>query len=309
MKEIKTVLICGIGAVGSIYANKINQYDSNNLKILVDEKRLKQYTKTPKIFNGKELILDYVLPENTNYKADLIIIATKYDGLNDAIKNIKNFVKEDTIILSLLNGVTSEELIAEAYGSKHVPLAYFIGHSAMRNGNIITHDGIGDIVFGIKDEKTNDINDIKLLKDYFDKIGISYKTPRNMYRSLWLKFMLNIATNQPSAILNMTFGQMQKNKNFQNFYIKIMEEVLQIAGAEGVQDTETMIPEAIEAFNKMMSNGKTSMLQDIEAGRKTEVEMFAGTIIKLGEKHNLPTPYNHILKDMIEIIEENSLKI
>ena len=309
MKEIKTVLICGIGAVGSIYANKINQYDSNNLKILVDEKRLKQYTKTPKIFNGKELILDYVLPENTNYKADLIIIATKYDGLNDAIKNIKNFVKEDTIILSLLNGVTSEELIAEAYGSKHVPLAYFIGHSAMRNGNIITHDGIGDIVFGIKDEKTNDINDIKLLKDYFDKIGISYKTPRNMYRSLWLKFMLNIATNQPSAILNMSFGQMQKNKNFQNFYIKIMEEVLQIAGAEGVQDTETMIPEAIEAFNKMMSNGKTSMLQDIEAGRKTEVEMFAGTIIKLGEKHNLPTPYNHILKDMIEIIEENSLKI
>ncbi len=306
MKEIKTVLICGIGAVGSIYANKINQYDSNNLKILVDEKRLKQYTKTPKIFNGKELILDYILPDDTNYKADLIIIATKYDGLNDAIKNIKNFVKEDTIILSLLNGVTSEELIAEVYGSKHVPLAYFIGHSAMRNGNIITHDGIGDIVFGIKDEKTNDVNDIKLLKDYFDKVGISYKTPRNMYRSLWLKFMLNIATNQPSAILKMTFGQMQKNKKFQDFYIKIMEEVKQIAKLQGVQDTETMIPEAIEAFNKMSPNGKTSMLQDIEAGRKTEVEMFAGTVIELGQKYNIPTPYNHILKDMIEIIEKNN---
>ena len=246
------------------------------------------------------------MPDNTNYKADLIIIATKYDGLNDAIKNIKNFVKEDTIILSLLNGVTSEELIAEVYGSKHVPLAYFIGHSAMRNKNIITHDGIGDIVFGIKDEKTNDINDIKLLKDYFDKVGISYKIPNNMYRSLWLKFMLNIATNQPSAILNMTFGQMQKNKNFQNFYIKIMEEVLQIARAEGVQDTETMIPEAIEAFNKMSPDGKTSMLQDIEAGRKTEVEMFAGTVIELGQKYNIPTPYNHILKDMIEIIEKNN---
>lgn len=307
MKEIKTVLICGIGAVGSIYANKINQYDSSNLKILVDENRLKQYIKTPKIFNGKELILDYILPDNTNYKADLIIIATKFDGLNDAVNNIKNFVNEDTIILSLLNGVTSEELISRAYGSKHVPLAYFIGHSAMRNKNIITHDGTGDIVFGIKDEKTNDINDIKLLKNYFDKVGISYKTPHNMYRSLWLKFMLNIATNQPSAILNMTFGQMQKNKKFQNFYIKIMEEVLQIAGAEGVQDTETMIPEATEAFNKMSPDGKTSMLQDIEAGRKTEVEMFAGTIIKLGEKHNLQTPYNHILKDMIEIIEENNI--
>jgi 2-dehydropantoate 2-reductase len=52
----------------------------------------------------------------------------------------------------------------------------------------------------------------------------------------------------------------------------------------------------------MIPEGKTSMLQDVEAGRKTEVEMFAGTMIKLGEKHNIPTPYNKILKEMIEIV-------
>ena len=304
MKEIKTVLICGIGAVGSIYANKINQYDSNNLKILVDENRLKQYTKTPKIFNGKELILDYILPENTNYKADLIIIATKYDGLNDAIKNIKNFVKEDTIILSLLNGVTSEELIAEVYGSKHVPLAYFIGHSAMRYGNKITFDGTGDIVFGVLNSDITDKNDETILKNYFDKAGISYSIPEDIERSMWLKFMLNVSSNQISAILHKTFGQMQNSKKIRNLLKNIMLEVVEIAKAKGVKNTDTIIDDAFKGFDKMCPEGKTSMLQDIEAGRKTEVEMFAGAVIEMGEKYNISTPYNKMLKEMIEIIEE-----
>lgn len=305
MNEIKNVVICGIGAVGSIYANKINEYNSNFLRVLVDRTRLQNYTTNPKIFNGKPLYFNYILPENNDFKADLIIIATKFDGLNETIKNIKNFVKEDTIILSLLNGVTSEELIAEKYGWKHTLLSYFIGHSAMRYGNNITHDGVGTVVFGIKDKTQTDIRDIELVKNYFDKVGLDYKIPDDMQRDLWLKFMLNVSSNQPSAILGITFGQMQSNQKFMDFFVKIMEEVRKIAKAQGVKNTETMIDEALETFNKMIPEGKTSMLQDVESKRKTEVEMFAGTIIELGKKHNIPTPYNQIMKEMIEIIHES----
>lgn len=305
MNKIEKVLICGIGAVGSIYANTINNYDKNNLKVLVDKSRYEKYIKNPKIFNGKELILNYILPDNTDYKADLIIIATKFDGLNDVIKDIENFVKEDTIILSLLNGITSEEIIAQKYGWKHIPHAYFIGHSAMRQGNIITHDGTGNIVFGIKNPQITDINDFSLIKNYFDKVGISYKTPEDIYRSLWLKYMLNVSTNQPSAILRMTFGQMQNNQNFRKFMKNIMQEVLNIAKACGVKNTETMIEEAFNSFDTMIQEGKTSMLQDVEAGRKTELEIFGTTMVKLGEKYNIPTPYNKFLKEMIEIIDYN----
>lgn len=304
MKEIKKVLICGIGAIGSIYANKISEFDKDSLRVLVDEKRYAKYQTTPKIFNGKILELNYVLPENQDYKADLIIIATKNDGLSEAINNIKNFVGENTIIMSLLNGVTSEELIAEKYGWKHTLLSYFIGHSAMREGNKITFDGIGDIVFGIKDNNTEK-NDIEIVKNYFDKLGISYKTPDNMLRSYWLKFMLNVSSNQPSAILKMTFGQMKDNPVFMKFMKEIMREVQQLAKAEGVTDTESMADEAIISFNKMIPEGKTSMYQDVEAGRKTEVDIFAGTVLELGKKHNIQTPYNAVLYDMIKVIENN----
>ena len=305
MKEIKKVLICGIGAVGSIYANKINEFDRENLRVLVDKKRLENYTKNPKIFNGKPLNLNYILPEDNNFQADLIIIATKFDGLLEAVENIKNFVKEDTIIMSLLNGVTSEEIIAQKYGWENVPLAYFIGHSAMRDGNNISYDGIGDIVFGVKNSQQTNVEIIELIKKYFDKAGIDDKTPENMYRAYWIKYMLNVSSNQPSAILKMTFGQMQDNKKFIDFLKKVMTEVQIIAKAEGVQDSETMIDEALVSFNKMIKNGKTSMLQDVEAKRLTEVEMFAGAMIKFGEKHSIPTPYNMVMKDMIEIIHEN----
>ena len=71
---------------------------------------------------------------------------------------------------------------------------------------------------------------------------------------------------------------------------KVMTEVQIIAKAEGVQDSETMIDEALVSFNKMIKNGKTSMLQDVEAKRLTEVKMFAGAMIKFGEKHSIPTP-------------------
>lgn len=302
--EIKNILICGIGAVGSIYANKIQAFDSENLRILVDKDRLIKYTKTPIIFNGKELRFNYVLPDEKNFKADLIIIATKFSGLLDARDNIENFVKEDTIILSLLNGVTSEEILAEKYGWDKLLLSYFIGHSAVREGRNIVHDDVNTIVFG---DRENSIlsKKVKSVKMFFDKAGINYKIPIDMKYSLWLKFMLNVSANQSTAILRATFGEMLENKKFMEFAVNIMKEVQLIAKAEGVKNTEDMIEKTIEHLHTMIPEGKTSMLQDVEAGRKTEVDMFAGTIVQLGAKYNIPTPYNKILKEMIEIIQES----
>ncbi len=304
MKDIEKVLVCGIGAIGSIYANAINEYDSKNLRILVDKKRLENYTQNPKIFNGKPLNFNYILPDATDFKADLIIIATKFDGLNDVIKNMANFVKNDTVIISLLNGVTSEEIISKKYGWKNLPIAYYIGHSAMRDGNNITHDGVGTIVFGINDTTKTSEECIERTKKYFDNAKIEYKIPEDMPHAYWLKYMLNVSSNQPSAILRMTFGDMQSNKKFMEFLVKIMKEVQAIAKAEGIKNTDKMIDEALKSFSKMTADGKPSTLQDVEGHRKTEVDMFAGTMIEFGKKHNIPTPYNMVLKDMLEVIQE-----
>ena len=300
MKEIKNVLVCGIGAVGSIYADKIEKFTPQNLRVLVDEARLKRYKKNPTVFNGRVLDFNYILPNDTSFKADLIIIATKFDGLNDVIKNIKNFVYDDTVILSLLNGVTSEKIIAKTYGREKLLYSYFIGHSAIRDGRNITHDDVNTIVYG--SENSNDFENVERIQDFFEQAGINYLIPDDIIHSLWLKYMLNVSANQTTAILRMNFGEMLENDKCMDFAINVMKEVQAIAKAEGVRNTESMINETIEHLHTMIPEGKTSMLQDVEAGRKTEVEMFAGTVIKLGKEFGIPTPYNKIIKEMIEII-------
>lgn len=300
MRKINNIILCGLGAIGSIYADKIQNYSPENLKILVDKSRLQKYLNSPVIFNGKKLNLNYILPECNDFKADLIIISTKFDGLNEVIKNIKAFVKKDTIIISLLNGVTSEDIIAQTYGHDKILYSYVIGHSAVRNGRNITHDGVNKIVFG---SKISDDNKVELVKAFFNKCGINYEVPEDIMHALWLKYVLNVTSNQTSAVLRLTFGDMQSNPKCLKFLSNISKEVIEIAKAEGVQDTEKFLTEYNVSFNSMNKDGKTSMLQDVEAGRKTEVEMFAGTVVKLGEKYGILTPYNKILKELIEIIE------
>lgn len=292
---MKNVLICGLGAVGMTYGYKFKEKGSVSLRVLVDEKRLERYRLNKPVFNGEEQTFDYILPQD-EFKPDLIIIATKAQGLNEAVRNLKNFVSKETIILSLLNGISSEEIIKSAYPEACVLKSYFIGHSAVRSGNSVTQDGVGKIVFE-KNQK---------LAEFFDSLNIDYECPENMDYALWLKYAMNIFSNQTSAVLNMTFGELKNNKNFIEFAKKIISEVRAIAEKEGVTNLNNLEKDALNVLSGMCDEGKTSMLQDILAGRQTEVDIFAGEIIRLGQKYNVETPYNKVLYDLIKIEEENN---
>lgn len=308
MEEIKTVLICGMGAIGSVYANAISNYNNDVLSVLVDEARLKKYKNNPPAFNGKTTDFNYVTPDNTSLKADLILIATKNNTMCNVLKNIENFVKQDTIIMSLLNGLQSEDMLSKKFGEDKILYSYYIGHTSTRNGREVTHDGVYTTVFGNKDNTDYSKNVIKV-KNFFDKAGIPYEIPTDMDYSRWWKFMFNVGYNQASSVLNAKYKYFQNCKKVNELALKLMEEVVSVAVKEGVKNTEKLIPEALKALDTMIPKASTSMLQDIEAGRLTEVDAFAGYIIKLGKKHNIATPYNSIVYDIIKALEEkNSYK-
>ena len=290
---MKKVLICGLGAVGMTYAIKFRK--KCELKVLVDKIRLDRYTKNKPVFNGVEQFFDYVLPSDS-FKPDLILIATKAQGLDNAIENIKNFTGEETIIISLLNGISSEEKIKSAYPYATVLKSYFIGHSAVRNGNSVTQDGVGKIVF----EKN------ETLESLLREAGVAYECPEDIDYSMWLKFTFNVFSNQTSAILNMTFGDLKRNNTFKEFAKKIVAEVCAVAEKKGVKNLQNLEKDALHSLALMCDEGKTSMHQDILAGRKTEVDIFAGKVIRLGKEFGIPTPYNQVLYDLIKVKEEDN---
>ena len=298
------VLICGLGAVGLTFAVKFR--GKCDLRILVDEERLERYKKNKPALNGKIQEFEYVLPSNNtftpvsftpvSFTPDLIIIATKAQGLESAIKNIKNFIGKNTIILSLLNGISSEEKIKAVYPDANVLKSYFIGHSAVREGNSVTQDGVGEIVA----EKKPRIIEI------FKRCGINYSCPDDIDYAMWLKFTMNVFSNQTSAILNMTFGELKRNRTFIEFAKKLINEVRLIAEKKGVKNLDNLEADALHALSLMCDEGKTSMHQDILAGRSTEVDIFAGEIIRLGKEFKIPTPYNQVIYDLIKVKEEDN---
>lgn len=294
---IEKVLLCGLGAVGLTYANKLK--DVCELKILADSARIEKYRKYPPTLNDKIINLEYITPDD-NWNPDLIIISTKAQGLESAIEYIKNYVGEKTIILSLLNGISSEKIIASVYGWDKVLHSYFIGHSAVREGNKVTQDGVGKIVFG-SPYKENQPK-VQELKEFFESKNIDYEIPTDIIYSLWLKYTLNVFSNQASAIMNLTFGDM-KGVRFKDFAKKIIAEVEAIAEQEGVNNYQNLQKDSLSALMGMLNSGKTSMHQDVLAGRKTEVDIFAGEIIRLGKKYGIKTPYNQVMYDMIKVLE------
>ena len=292
-RDMNKVIICGLGAVGLTFAVKFRR--KCELRILVDEERLARYKKNKPTLNGTEQNFEYILPSEV-FEPDSIIISTKSSGLASAIESIKNFVRKDTIIISLLNGVSSEEIIANAYPEAKVLKSYFIGHSAVRDGNLVTQDGVGEIVV------ENDSDIVRILEN----AGVDYTMPEDMNYSLWLKFTMNVFSNQASAILNMTFGDLKKNSAFIDFAKKVISEVRAVAEKKGINNLENLEYDALKALARMCDEGKTSMHQDILAGRKTEVDIFAGEVIRLGKEFNISTPYNQVMYDMIKVLEEKN---
>ena len=304
MKEIKKVLICGLGAIGSIYAVKILQNNKADLSVLVDKARLSRYKSEPLNFNGKEYLFKYITPEE-NFSADLIIIATKNNSLRHVLTEINNFVGENTIILSLLNGLKSEDIIAETFGKDKVLYSYYIGHTSTRTGRNVIHDDVYKTVFGENDNAVPSQN-VMAVKNFFEQSNIKYEIPVDMEYSRWWKFLVNVGYNQASAVLNASYGDFQSSERVNNIAINLMKEAVEVAKAHGVKNTQNLIPEVLECIKTMLPQTRTSMLQDVDARRETEVDVFAGYVSELGKKYNIATPYNDMFLEIIKAIDDKN---
>jgi 2-dehydropantoate 2-reductase len=120
---------------------------------------------------------------------------------------------------------------------------------------------------------------------------------------MWWKFMINVGINQTSSLLGAPYGVFQTVPDAQAIMEAAMREVIACAQASGVNLVEQDIADWYTFLNTLHPEGKTSMLQDVDAGRKTEVDMFAGKIVALGHEYGIPTPVNELLLHAIRVIE------
>ena len=300
--KVNSVAILGLGAVGSYVLWGLSEKPDIELSVIAKGDRKLRYEKEGFVINGKKYHPMIKTPEEAS-GVDLLVVATKYNSLKSALSDIEKIVDRNTIVMSLMNGVESEEIIAEKVGEEHIMYS-LIKVAAERDGNSVVFDPettIG-IIYGEKDLNRG-IERVEALAELFNKTKLHHSPSDVIIHEIWNKFRLNIANNQIQAIIGCGVGGYRDSEHLGFLRRKVREELEEIAKAKGI---DFSLCKSTPAGSKVADRARYSTLQDIDAGRHTEIDMFAGTVVRMGKELNIPTPYNEFIFHVIKALEEKN---
>ena len=304
MKKIRNISIIGAGAMGAAYAAMFSEAGDFSVSFVARGERYKRLKEGSLTVNGKQVAVPVIHPDEVTEPADLILVALKHHHLPEALQDIKALVGDDTIILSVMNGLESEEIIGFICGMEKVVYATAVGIDAIREGNRFKYTSPGKIICG-EGPRSLGGNRLERLKEALGRASIPNEAPPDIMRVMWWKFMINVGINQASAVLRAPYGTFQTSADAKALMRSLMLEVIAVAQTIDIDLT----PKDLDAWDKVLSTlspmGKTSMLQDIEAGRQTEVEIFGGKVVAMGAKYQVMTPVNETILRIIKVIETN----
>jgi len=245
---------------------------------------------------------------------DLVIIAVKSFDTEKAIREAKPLIGENTYILSLQNGAGNVETIASVVGFEDRVLGgTFLDNVDVIDINVLRFmKVIGGINLGsITGKNTPRVHEIA---DIFRKAGIEVKIFDRIQDSIWSKVVINL-NNAITAIPRVAIGEILDHPSLMELTKLTMREGAKVVLAKGLNlvGMDPKEPEVgtLEQLKKVKAAGiknKASMLQDIEAGRKTEIDALNGMVVKEGKALNIPTPVNETLVLLVKTIEEIALK-
>jgi 2-dehydropantoate 2-reductase len=307
IKKIETVALIGLGAMGSAYLSKIAEtLPMDGIRVVASGARAERYRANGVVVNGLSIRFPIFEPDNRVSPADLLIFTVKHNQLGEAIHDARSQVGPDTVIISLLNGITSEREIGEAYGAEKVLFSLAMGTDPVRTGDSTTFTTLGTIPFGEAVNREGEYSrNVLRVEGFFRETGLRYEIPEDMTRALWKKFMMNVGVNQVTAVLRCRYGALQRAGLARDLAAAAMKEVTAIAERENVSLPESEIEDSLRVLETLSPLGKTSTLQDVEARRPTEADIFGGTVVNLGRKHNVPVPVNEMLFELIRATEES----
>ncbi len=303
MRSTPRVCVVGAGAMGAFYAAKLFERDPESVYLLAGGERFNRLKQHGIVVNDTHYPCAVRSPEERGEPADLVLVTVKYQHLPQAAREMANVVGDNTLILSAMNGIDSEEILAGRYGWQRVLYGVALGIDAQRSGNRVSYTKEGVLYWGRADNAQPDpARDA--VRGVLDAAGIPNQEPRDMLRMLWWKYMVNCGANQVSAMLRVPYGALQRVDEARQLMESAMAEVVDLAVTLGIDLRREDMDTWYSVLDTLSPEGRTSMCQDIEAGRKTEVEMFAGKVLELAAERGLGVPTHRFLFQAVRGLEK-----
>ena len=305
------ILVYGIGAMGSIYATLLSK--AGNSVYVVDKwqdhiKAIKEKGLKVEGASGNNLatnlLASHSVPQNIIF--DLIIVSTKASGVGSAGFDIKNVINNNTIVLTIQNGLGSSDKIINSIPKNNILLgvADGFGASIIKPGHV-HHNSmklirIGEFSGGISKR-------LKLIESIWSDAGFNVKAYEDINQLIWEKFVCNVTFSAPCTVYNCTIGELMKSEQLWRVAIGCAKEAYEIARIKDVPLSFNDPIKYVKEFGKKMPSAKPSMLLDHLSRRKSEIDFINGRVEILGKELNIETPYNFMMSTIVRRLEENFL--
>ena len=300
--EIKSVAVLGAGAVGSYVIWGLSEKSDIRLGVIAEGERAERLKKNGCAINGKTYHPEVWTPDEA-HDVDLMVVALKYGSLEGALESIQKVTGEHTVIMSLMNGVDSEEIIGRTVGMEHVlPALIKVASHKEEDGYHFDPPTTLGIIFG-EPSAPFDSERVKAVEELFADTGIHFRSTEYIQEEIWCKFCLNVCSNLPQAILGAGVGCYRDSVHMKAISDGLRRELEAIATARGI---DLRIADAVSHGCAVPATARYSTLQDLDAGRHTEIDMFSGALMRMGKELGIPTPYNEYTYHMIKALEEKN---
>ncbi|MDO4493426.1 MAG: 2-dehydropantoate 2-reductase [Clostridia bacterium] len=301
--EFRRIGILGAGAVGAYALWGLAEAEGTELCLVAEGARAERLRRDGVTINGREYRPTVKTPAESG-ALDLLIVALKYGALREALPGIQMVTGPDTAIMSLMNGVDSEETIGAAVGMRHMVHALIKVQSERRGSDIrFDPETTVGIVYGEADPQAPEER-TEALGRLFARTPLRTRLSRNIVAEMWAKYLLNVSKNLPQAVLGVGAGAYDDSEHVRFLRDGLAAEVLAVAAARGVD--LAVLKEHAGTTSFIRPAARFSTLQDLEAGRATEVDMLAGALMRMGEESGVATPFAAYTYHAVKALEEKN---
>lgn len=301
--------IMGAGAIGSVIGGMLAR-QGHKVTLVGRRPHIEEIRKNGLHISGiwgnyKIRDLNAVTDPPQDFQNIIILTVKSFDTAGAATEAMP-MVGTETVVVSIQNGLGNIETLTEIFGNEKIigGMAIF-GAILNEPGNVgVTVIASETLVGELDGSLTSRVKDIvKML----NSAGIPTKPSDNIMRDIWHKALYNIALNALSAIFQVSYGQIADNPDTRWLAEQMITEAFQVVNASGQSLGVNMVEEYLDIlWNQKLPptrDHKSSMLQDILHGKKTEIDYINGAIIRLGAEYGIETHYNSAVVKMVKAKE------
>lgn len=296
--KIRSVAILGAGAVGAYFVWGLSKRTDIEVFLVAEGRRKERLEQNGIIINKERYDVKVKTPSQAK-GVDLLLIAVKYNALPKILDDIEMISGENTLVMSLLNGVDSEDIIAGRIGSERIMYSLMRISAERRENKIYFNPKVtAGVFFGAVKER--DYTAIEALKELFEGY-INYHVCDDIMHELWLKYAGNVSNNLPQAIFSVGVGAYVDSEHAAYIAETMWNEVAEVAATRNI---------GLGKFDAAAWAGRKSSrfstLQDIDAKRHTEIDAFAGALMKMAAAEGIRVPFTEFAYHAIKTLEEKN---